>query len=598
MPDAGDAPHLRPLRTPPTNVAVQDRPASPPIRSVWTALVASPIPRRRRINPWLVAALGAAVASFVVNEIGVNFGLPYHLHWDEPIIVNRAIRMGGGDLNPHYFDYPSLLMYAVLVAESGLYLLGRLLHWFHSPQSFAFYYLTDSTAVFVVGRTLIASIGAAATFLTYTVGRRFFSPGVGLLAAMIVAVSPAFVGSAHFVTTDVPMAFFVLLAYRFIWDVYSEGGRRSYVLAGIAIGLGIATKYLPAILFLTLGAAHVLRIRLRTGRWLPFNDLRLPALSLAAAAIAFFVASPFSILDVRTAIHDYSATAAIAAAGGCGACRPNFVPFLTHDLAWASGWPVYVLSVTGLASIALVRRERRMRYLVLASFPILLFAVTGVGRNAFARYLVPLAPFMAMAAAAQAFWLVSWVRKRTASTAPQARLAPALIVPLAGALVMPALLSSVSFDQLLTQPDSRVRAVQWFEANVPAGTTVSVQPVINRFVLNAPIMTDTQLATIEGYVPPSMPSLKYRIDNYYASRPLYHNVPFVYDLDRLRSEGAVYVVISSATYHVPGDDRFFASLTRQASLVARFTAAMTFPDDKLFPVGSPTISIYGVNPSG
>jgi hypothetical protein len=556
---------------------------------------------RRVINPWLVAALAVTIGSFIINEVGVKFGLPNHLHWDEPIIVNRAMRMGSGDLNPHYFDYPSLVMYAVLVAESGLYAVGRLLHWYGSAQGFAFYYLTDSTAVFVVARSLIALAGAGATFLCYSVARRFFSSqAVGLLAAALLAVSPAFVGSAHFVTTDVPMAFFVLLAYRFIWDVYRQGSTRSFVLAGAAIGLGIATKYLPAILLLTVALAQFLGNHARTGRRLPsLRDLSLTALAVGCAALAFFVTSPYSVIDFRAAIHDYMATAAIASAGGCGGCQPNFVPFLTFDLGWAAGWPVYLLSLTGLASISWIRGERRLRYLILASFPILLFLVVGAGRNAFARYLVPLTPFMAMAASAQIIWLVAWFRQRLAISGPHSgRVVAAVAAVLVAICLIPTGFASASFDSYLSRPDSRVSALAWFDANVPGGTSVSVQPMANRYFLNAPIMTDAQLAIVEGYLPPSMGHLKSRVDQYYQARPIYRSVAFVYDLDQLRADGAAYVVISSATYHVAGDAKFYADLERRGRLVARFAPTMSIPDARYFPVTTPTISIYRVDAGG
>jgi len=555
---------------------------------------------RRALNPWLLGALAVAVGSFLLNEIGVKFGLPNHLHWDEPIIVNRVMRMGSGDLNPHYFDYPSLVMYATLVVEAALYAAGRLLHWWGSSQGFALYYLTDSTAVFVVARSLIALAGAGAVFLCYSVARRFFSPVVGLIAALLLAVSPVFVGSAHFVTTDVPMAFFVLLAYRFLWDVYTKGDTRSFVLAGAAIGLGIATKYLPAILFLTLGLAHVFGARVRTGRWMAgLKDLRLPVLAVGCAGIAFFATSPFSILDWRTALHDYQATAAIASAGGCGGCQPNFIPFFRNDLGWSTGWPVFLLSMTGLASIAAVRGEKRLRYLLLASFPVALFVVLGIGRNAFPRYLVPIAPFMAMAAAAQIVWLVGLARKRLPRlNLSRISLPAAFAVALVALCLIPPAAESVSFDAYLNQPDSRVRALAWFEANVPNGTSISVQPMANRYFLNAPIMTDEQLATINSYVPGSMVKLRDKVDQYYRSRPVYHSIPFAYDYDQLRTDGAVYVVISSATYRVAGDTKFYGDLRTRGQLVARFTPLMSMGDAKYFPVTTPTISIYRLDQGG
>src|SRR5207249_4712198 len=76
---------------------------------------------------------------------GVNYGLPYADHPDEPFIVGVAWKMyRSGDLNPGFWDYPTMQMYALLallaireggerwlpvLATPGMeYLLGRLLN--------------------------------------------------------------------------------------------------------------------------------------------------------------------------------------------------------------------------------------------------------------------------------------------------------------------------------------------------------------------------------------------------------------------------------------------------------------------------------------
>ena len=52
------------------------------------------------------------LVGFFTRFSGIMFGLPYLHHWDEPPVVRTAIRiMQSGDWNPHYFHYPSLLIY-------------------------------------------------------------------------------------------------------------------------------------------------------------------------------------------------------------------------------------------------------------------------------------------------------------------------------------------------------------------------------------------------------------------------------------------------------------------------------------------------------
>src|SRR5690242_11850910 len=115
---------------------------------------AAAVAARRRMDPWLAAAIGAMALGLALRLTGLAYGLPDHFHWDEPTIMNRAIRMAGGDLNPHFFYYPTLLMYLLLVANGALYAVGHVLGFYASSNAFAVSFLTDSTASYLVGRGL------------------------------------------------------------------------------------------------------------------------------------------------------------------------------------------------------------------------------------------------------------------------------------------------------------------------------------------------------------------------------------------------------------------------------------------------------------
>src|SRR5215813_6112489 len=170
---------LRAVATDPAPAGTSSRPGA--------AAEPAPIAKGRgyRTHLWLVAVLGATGLGLTLRVVGLADGLPYHFHWDEPTIMNRVIRMGGGDLNPHFFYYPTLLMYALLVANGLLYAVGHVLHVWPSTNDFAVSYLTDSTASYVVGRALVATLGSATVLLTYVVGRRFVSPAAGAIGAVL-----------------------------------------------------------------------------------------------------------------------------------------------------------------------------------------------------------------------------------------------------------------------------------------------------------------------------------------------------------------------------------------------------------------------------
>lgn len=81
----------------------------------------------------LVTILAVALA---VRLIGISFGLPYVYYPDEAQIVNHAVAFGTGDLNPHYFIYPSLFMYVLFIIYCLSYVIGSLAGAFASTGDF------------------------------------------------------------------------------------------------------------------------------------------------------------------------------------------------------------------------------------------------------------------------------------------------------------------------------------------------------------------------------------------------------------------------------------------------------------------------------
>src|SRR5204863_4877148 len=112
----------------------------------------------------LVAVLAGAAA---LRIVGIAYGRPFPLFSPaEKSIVPRAWQMvHGGGLDPHWFDYPSLLMY----------LLAPFQAWQGSPS-----YLTARVVV------LVLALGAIAA--AWWLGTRAYGVTAGPVAAAIVAV--------------------------------------------------------------------------------------------------------------------------------------------------------------------------------------------------------------------------------------------------------------------------------------------------------------------------------------------------------------------------------------------------------------------------
>ena len=143
-------------------------------------------------------------------------------------------------------------MYVLFAVSGGYYVLGRLTGHLASSVDFAVEYFTNPVNTYLAARMTTVLLGTASVLLAYKVGRRFFGREVGLAAAAVLAVSVVHGSYSHVAITDVPQAFFITAAYLPLHGVLTRSRPRDYLLAGVLIGLGMATKYLAILLLPTL----------------------------------------------------------------------------------------------------------------------------------------------------------------------------------------------------------------------------------------------------------------------------------------------------------------------------------------------------------
>jgi hypothetical protein len=320
--------------------------------------------RRRRSSPtqrWSesrwggpLTALAAILAgAAALRAVGIQYGLPYDnlLNPDEHNIVVRAWRMvHGGGADPHFFDYPTLLMYVEAPFQA----------WQDEPSL-----LTARIVVLVLG---LGSIAA-----TWFLARRAFGNATaGPVAAAIVAVCTVHVAYSREAVTDVALTLGVAAALALMVSGRIE-------LAGVAAGLATGFKYPGLLLVAPLVAAA-------WGRW------RRLAVAVALMVAAFAASSPFVFANAGEAWDDFSRVQRLARDGWLGFEHDHAAPIAFSDRLWHGLGPVLVIAVAGLV-VALVRRTRTD--LVLASFVLVYFADLLTIRAHFDRYTLPLVPALA-----------------------------------------------------------------------------------------------------------------------------------------------------------------------------------------------------------
>jgi 4-amino-4-deoxy-L-arabinose transferase-like glycosyltransferase len=66
----------------------------------------------KHIDRYMVFLAIVLLIAFSLRTWGINYDLPYIFHPDEPFSMGIILNIfRSGNLNPHFYDYPSLFFY-------------------------------------------------------------------------------------------------------------------------------------------------------------------------------------------------------------------------------------------------------------------------------------------------------------------------------------------------------------------------------------------------------------------------------------------------------------------------------------------------------
>lgn len=426
------------------------------------------------------ARLGAAVqikleyvalGLILVVAAGLRFvalrqSLPYLDNPDEPVLTNAAIHMlQTGDLNPHFFRWPSLPFYLQFGVSLPQFVSGV------GNGSYTGLNNIVPEGFFLAGRTMSASFGVATVLVTWWLGRLLYGPGVGLLGAAILAVLPLHSEHSHYITPDIIVTFFATLTLLFAALVYRTGERRWYLWAGVATGLTIGSKYNVAVVLLTVVLAHFLADQGRRGK------LKWLGETVGLALVAFFVTTPFMLFDFTGFLNEIAFQVRHYTIVGHGTASEGASWSAYLQDFWQEGF-TYQASLVALASVGLALVRQRRADWLLVSFPLIGYFFFSTAKVHFARNLLPLLPPLALLSAAFLLTLTGWLVSRTPGNWPvrarQGIRAGLLVVLGVGAFYF-CMLNSVLTDRYYLQPDTRQQAAEWIVANIPQGAKLRLE---------------------------------------------------------------------------------------------------------------------------
>src|SRR5262249_13182943 len=165
----------------------------------------------------------------------------------------------GGGLDPHWFDYPTLLMY----------LLAPFQAWHGAPS-----YLTARAVV------LVLALGAVA--VAWWLGTRAYDQVAGAVAAALVAVETTEVAYSRMAVTAVPLTLGIGASLALL-----VGGQLE--LGGLVAGLATSIKYPGVLLLVPIAVAG-------------YRNPRRLVVAFALAAVAFCATRPLFVAHLRSAL--------------------------------------------------------------------------------------------------------------------------------------------------------------------------------------------------------------------------------------------------------------------------------------------------------
>jgi hypothetical protein len=380
------------------------------------------------------------------------------------------------------FLYPSLFIYANAAVYWVLFAFERTIGATASRADFVAGAAADPTLFHITARLLAAASGTATIAALYAGARELFSSRIALAAAAVLAVVFLHVRDSHFGVTDVPVTLLVVLAWWSAARCFNRGlTRRRVIVTGILCGLAASTKYNAALVVLP-------AIGVVVSQYFKAGSLSSPKLAtalfilLTCAGLAFLLGTPYALLDRPAFLAEVDAQRQTAAGLRHGTVldparevigERGWIHHATFSLRYGMGMPLLVAGLIGAAWVV-IWQGPLVAWLVL-SFPLAFYVAMGGSQLVYARWVVPLVPFLCLTAA------VAIDRLAVLLGAPLARLirAPASMtvtkIVAAGLTVLvvaPSGARAVAFNQLVTRADTRVRAAEWIEGRFPHGASI------------------------------------------------------------------------------------------------------------------------------
>ncbi len=362
-----------------------------------------------------------------------------------------------------FFDWGSLYPYLAFAVHGASTPLLALL------PSTTFGARADLTFVqsILAGRFLSVMASVLTVYVVYHFARRAYAPRVGLVAALITALSTLLIQLAHFGTPDSTTILLLYTALLAMWWFVQAPSFRRFGLASAASGMAMASEYHMGLLLAPLAVSWLLAER-KKAAWLPTG--------ICIALITYLAINAYALIDLQSflAANEHTLRIRTVDSGAeYGDRWSRYGSAWLYVVRYALGYGIGTLFTAWmLVGAGWAAARRRPTELLLLSWLVPYFVLISISPAKFMRYSAPLIPGLAILAAGCtcAVFANSRINVRVG----------------AAALAVIAVVYTVVYDgaymSLFSSLDPRSVAAGWLTQHAPRGSAIAFEERPNGLV--------------------------------------------------------------------------------------------------------------------
>jgi len=465
---------------------------------------------------------------FIVGITGLFFDYSLNTGGDESVLTAATVKMiSDHTLRPNYptFYHVPLAVYFYLLPFILFFMLLRLSGVFTDLNSLKEFGIINFYSLLPFARFLTVLMGLVSIYFLYKITQKLFNDKrVSLLAAFFLSSSLLFVQVVHTARVWIPQVMTILIAFYLIIILYQsqEDKFKNYLLAALSIGLALGTHVVGAMTYLPFLIAHYLKNKSKKIKeiFLANKYFWLVNIVLIICYLLTFYLNTYGFKNYINKdgkiwpnfSYLFNSSKLDTGTGLAANSIDLFDRMIYYPNALLEYEPLLVLLSLG-GFMVLFFRERKIFYLIIPFMAIYYLGISFVGLEQ--HYILPVVPFMAIAASYGVFALYKKINKAVAISI----VVPIMIIIFAIPLI---------WNYRMVQPSTRLAARDWVYKNISPGS--SIINFDSRLELNENKFSLADIKKFAGsyYTKKriyllSMPEEKYPWPNYYVLNYTYFN---------------------------------------------------------------------------